>query len=166
MPLSEETIADIAKVHAEAWRASHAGILSEAAVASHTAERHERRLRDDGASPGIKTFLVRIGGEAAGMLSIDTQPDVKRRETGEIRAVYLLPGYWGRSIKKLMLDYAVHALAGHSEIFLWVMNSNTRARQCYEKFGFEFSGIEKPLLPERGITEMKYNFNPVRRVKG
>jgi len=56
----------------------------------------------------------------------------------------------------------VHVLSGCSGICLWVMSSNTRARQCYEKYGFEYSGMEKMLMPQRGITEMKYCLNKSR----
>ena len=161
-PISEENIAVLAEVHAAAWRASHRDVLSEAIIASHTRERHTAMFRAEAASPNIKTFLVQLGGKAVGMISVDTQPDAEHPGTGEIRAVYLLPECWAMGLGYNLLDFAVKTLSGYSEIYLWVMSSNTRARRCYEKYGFEFSGVEKPLLPEQGITEMKYRLNPNR----
>jgi len=159
IPASEKNLADLAEVHAAAWRASHRDILGDAVIASHTAERHEAMFRSETEQPSIKTFLVRLGGKAVGMVSVDTQPDAEHPETGEVRAVYLLPEYCGRGLGRTLLDFAVSELNDHPEVYLWVMSSNTRARRCYEKFGFEFSGIEKPLLPDQGITEMKYRLN-------
>jgi len=162
VPVSKECIADLAGVYAAAWRASHHEVLSDKVIASHTPERHEAMLRGEATKPQIKTFFVRLDGKTIGMVSIDSQPDSEHPDIGEIRSLYLLPEYWGQGLGRYVLDFAVEALKGHSDIFLWVMSSNARARRCYEKFGFDFSGTEKPLLPEQGITEMKYCLNRSR----
>ncbi len=162
IPVSDESLSDLAEVHASAWRASHRDVLGENVVASHTAERHEAMFRAEAEKATIKTFFVRLGGKTAGMVSVDTRPDPDHPEAGEVRAVYLLPEYWDRGLGQRLLEFAVHELDERPEIYLWVMNSNTRARRCYEKFGFEFTGIEKQLLPEQGITEMKYLLNQNR----
>ena len=57
---------------------------------------------------------------------------------GEIVSIYFLPEYMGKGYGKQLLDYAVKELSklGYSDIFLWVLEENYRARKFYEKCGF------------------------------
>lgn len=57
---------------------------------------------------------------------------------GEIISIYFLPDYMGKGYGKLLLDAVIQELnrLGYQDIFLWVLEENSRARRFYEKAGF------------------------------
>lgn len=62
---------------------------------------------------------------------------------GEIISIYLLPGYTGKGYGRLLLDAVVRELGqlGFHNVFLRVLEENTRARRFYEKADFRPSGV-------------------------
>ena len=65
--------------------------------------------------------------------------------TGEISAIYVSPKKWGQGIGQELLSVAAGRARekGFSEVTLWVLHANQRARKFYEKFGFVLDGSEK-----------------------
>ena len=65
--------------------------------------------------------------------------------TGEISAIYVSPEKWGQGIGQELLSVA--AGRAHEKVFsevtLWVLHANQRARKFYEKFGFVLDCSEK-----------------------
>ena len=57
---------------------------------------------------------------------------------GEIVTIYLLPDYMGRGIGSQLMRACIEELEflGYSEILLWVLEDNIRARLFYESHGF------------------------------
>ncbi|MEG0377278.1 MAG: GNAT family N-acetyltransferase, partial [Eubacterium sp.] len=57
---------------------------------------------------------------------------------GEIISLYLLPEYMGRGLGTLLFERGICELArlGFEDIYLWVLEDNTRARSLYEKHKF------------------------------
>ncbi|WP_303805224.1 GNAT family N-acetyltransferase [Ruminococcus flavefaciens] len=57
---------------------------------------------------------------------------------GEIVTIYLLPEYIGRGIGSQLMKACIEELEflGFTEILLWVLEDNHRARRFYEKQGF------------------------------
>ena len=67
------------------------------------------------------------------------------RGWGEVRAIYLLPG-WGRmGIGSKLLQAAVNSLLkqGYHNLYLWTLKDNQIARCFYEKNGFHWEKQEK-----------------------
>lgn len=64
------------------------------------------------------------------------------KDFGEIVSLYLLPEYIGKGYGKKLTEYVVGELGklGYSDIFLWVLEENVRARKFYERFGFTADG--------------------------
>lgn len=58
---------------------------------------------------------------------------------GEIVSIYLIPEYIGRGVGRELMTAAVNGLTelGFCNIFLWVLEENSRARCFYERFGFK-----------------------------
>lgn len=82
---------------------------------------------------------------------------------GEIISVYLLPEYIGKGCGKQLFQAAVDELKqmGYNDIFLWVLEENTRARRFYEKFGFKTNGkILNDNIGGRDLTEIQYIYSP------
>ncbi|MDY4036396.1 MAG: GNAT family N-acetyltransferase [Candidatus Pseudoscilispira sp.] len=61
---------------------------------------------------------------------------------GAIISLYLLPECWGKGCGKLLLSAVVEQLEpmGYRNRFLWVLESNQRARAFYERMGFQPDG--------------------------
>lgn len=58
--------------------------------------------------------------------------------TGELYALFVHPDWWGKGAAKLLTDTAIEDLRdrGCREIWLWVLEANTRARAFYHRYGF------------------------------
>ena len=80
---------------------------------------------------------------------------------GEIQALYLLPGFWGHGVGRLLMDEGVRRLAeaGRREIVLWVLATNLRARRFYEAGGWRSDGSTKTNDSRGvGLTEVRYRY--------
>ena len=63
-------------------------------------------------------------------------------DSGELAAIYLLPGAWGKGLGRELMSSALSALsdAGFGEATLWVLDTNSRARRFYEAAGWHADG--------------------------
>jgi GNAT superfamily N-acetyltransferase len=75
--------------------------------------------------------------------SRDSDADPGR--VGEISAIYLLPSAWDKGIGRQLMDatLACLATAGFTQVTLWVLDSNVRARRFYEAGGWSADGGQK-----------------------
>ena len=57
-----------------------------------------------------------------------------------------------------MMNYAVDMLKskGYSEIILWTLEENNRAKRFYEKYGFIFDGSKKEIKIGKSLIEIRY----------
>jgi GNAT superfamily N-acetyltransferase len=79
--------------------------------------------------------------------------------TGEVTAIYVSPALWGRGYGAALLERAIGVLreANFSTATLWVLDSNVRARQFYERAGWSADGTQK--VEDRGsfsLHEVRY----------
>lgn len=85
--------------------------------------------------PGVIVGLANVGS----CRDQDADPRI-----GELRAIYLLPAWWDRSLGRRLHDAAVQRLAaGFEAATLWVLDSNARARRFYERQGWQLDGATK-----------------------
>ena len=75
---------------------------------------------------------------------------------GEIRSFYTLESVWGTGVAQDMMASALDRLReqGYSDVFLWVLTENLRARRFYERFGFQSDGHSQEAYP--GVSELRY----------
>lgn len=140
--VNEENLADAGCVHALAWQESHRSYCSEAFVRKHTPAAQTEYLRQEMAA-GKRVYML-IDGEAVGIVSVDGCV---------IGNLYVLPGRQRQGCGSRLLRYAIEQCEGVPS--LWVMNINTGARRLYERFGFGYTGVEKPLKAGMAELEMK-----------
>ncbi|WP_112244325.1 GNAT family N-acetyltransferase [Kribbella monticola] len=57
---------------------------------------------------------------------------------GELYALFVHPDWWGTGAGRLLTDAAITDLGGKgcTEVWLWVLEANTRARAFYQRYGF------------------------------
>jgi ribosomal protein S18 acetylase RimI-like enzyme len=127
-----------------------------AAVDPVWCERVRAALRDPGAPV---THVVAVGDAGAGPLlgwlavGEARDADVDRARVGELWAVYVAPEAWGRGVGHALHRHACERLraAGRSEMVLWVLPGNARARAFYERQGMRADGAEKVDHGERHV---------------
>jgi GNAT superfamily N-acetyltransferase len=74
---------------------------------------------------------------------------------GELYAIYLDPAHWGRGYGRALMRAAERGLAeaGFSKAYLWVLETNARARRFYEIAGWAADGGTK--VEHRGTVELR-----------
>lgn len=90
------------------------------------------------ANPANRSFVARDAGRIVGVLNINPAGDADLE--GEVRVLYVLPGWWGTPAGQLLLDRAQAELAqGHDAARLTVLTANARARRFYERNGWRLT---------------------------
>ena len=124
-----------------------------------TLERELARTIDDWRkwmSPGV-TFLVLADGEPRGLVA--GVNDAVDRSVVHLMAMWVHPAIRGSSAADLLVtavkDWA--AEVGASELRLNVVESNTRARRCYERNGFRVTG-RRGVVAKSGEAEIEMSW--------
>jgi ribosomal protein S18 acetylase RimI-like enzyme len=93
----------------------------------------------------------------------DYQPGQPLREPPEHRraelyGIYVLPSHWSTGAGRALMDgvLSLTEQAGYTDISLWVLEVNIRARRFYEKAGFRLTGESGVLRGLPGVTQVRY----------
>lgn len=83
-------------------------------------------------------------------------PDPDDAARGQLHALYVDPGNWGRGIGRALHDRALDHLrtAGFGVAVLWVFDANVRARAMFERWGWTAT-TARP-TPHPNLTEVCY----------
>ena len=74
-----------------------------------------------------------------GYAGVGPERDAEAPEhVGELYALFVHPYWWGSGGARVLTDAAVADLraAGCDQVWLWVLEANTRARAFYRRYGF------------------------------
>ena len=142
-----EDCAGIAMVHVRAWQAVYRRHMPDESLDGlNVGERTEMWRKLSMTSGRVLLVVDDVDGTISGFCDLipSRDPDAKST-TGEISAIYVSPGQWGQGIGQKLLSAAVARARenGFSELTLWVLDANHRARKFYEKFGFVPDGRAK-----------------------
>ena len=89
---------------------------------------NERAARD---------WVAEDGGEIVGWASrfLPARDEDLGPAVGELAAIYVLPSHWGGGLGHALFEVVVADLRAHgaTEISLWVVEANDRARRFYER---------------------------------
>jgi ribosomal protein S18 acetylase RimI-like enzyme len=169
--IREATVEDaeaIATIHVDSWQAAYRGILPEAYLANLTVTRrrvawhhfivagkprvlvaHANAHADDHPRAAI------LGWVAFG----DSRDGDKDHRWAEVETLYIAPAFWRKGIGKRLIDAARHALqsAGYTNVALWVLLDNRRARAFYKRSGFVCDNSSRGVqLGGKWLTEIRY----------
>jgi ribosomal protein S18 acetylase RimI-like enzyme len=93
----------------------------------------------------------------------DYQPGQPLREPPEHRraelyGIYVLPSRWSTGAGRALMDgvLSLTEQGGYTDISLWVLEVNIRARRFYEKAGFRVTGESGVLRGLPGVTQVRY----------
>jgi GNAT superfamily N-acetyltransferase len=135
----------LAQVWVVAWQAAYAGLMPAEYLAGLDAtagvKQFERVIR-----AGRSILVLELDNSVVGFSVYGSSRDADASsQTGEVIAINLLPSHWRRGLGKVLLEETVRRLhqEGFSDVTLWVLHGNARARQFYETLGWLPDGGEK-----------------------
>lgn len=125
----------VSRVYEESWKEAYRGLLPQEYLDGIPAGKWVPYLKQ----AGRESLLLLDGGKIVGNASCCAGRAPELSDWGEIVSIYLLPEYWGKGCGKLLFSAAVEQLEsmGYRKLFLWVLESNRRARAFYERMGFQ-----------------------------
>ena len=135
----------IAEVHVAAWRWAYRDLMPDTVLEGLSIDDREARWREgfDGPRPGWGCLVAEDHGRIVGFVGYG--PPEERTDTaglGEVYAIYLDPSVVGSGVGRDLLERATERLraAGWRRAFLWVLETNERARRFYERAGWSWDG--------------------------
>ncbi len=148
-----EDIAGIAKVHADTWQTTYAGIVPDEHLANMTYSSYEKRWMYNltNNTDGSFTYIAEDdSGQIIGFVSGGSERTDDTIYIGELYAIYILKEYQGQGIGRLLTETLVKRLLKDdmNTMLLWVLADNP-ARRFYEALGgklvrtaqFEIAGV-------------------------
>ena len=145
----------LARVQVDTWRVAYRGMLPDDYLDSLQVEprigRWRRFLRD-----GATVHVADEAGEVVGFCSVGSSGD---EGWGEVFAIYVHPSRWDEGHGGELLEAGEGSLRDHgfSRALLWVLESNARAREFYERRGWS---LGKPFRVEEiggvQVGEVRY----------
>jgi ribosomal protein S18 acetylase RimI-like enzyme len=141
----------IARIHVRSWQVAYRGMIPDSLLDNLSVQdrviQWHKRLADHKES----TLVVEAGGNIAGWATFgQSRDDDADARTGELTAIYLDPLVWGRGLGKLLYREIEKRLqqAAFTEVTLWVLEVNSRARRFYSSMGYGEDGTTKSVLRE------------------
>ena len=129
----------IATIHVEGWRAAYRGIIPDEFLDSLSIDRRESTWRQNLLAGDTATWVAQESESILGWISAAASRDTDTgASTGEIWAIYVAPGHWGRGVGRSLCETAERylRLEGFIEVTLWVLSDNERAVKFYQSNGF------------------------------
>ncbi len=125
----------ISHIYEASWKSAYKDIIPRAYLNSIPKGRWVQALNNS----AWNTLIMIDDNKIIGTSSYSASRFTDMNGYGEIISIYLLPEYCGKGHGKLLLQAAVDGLIqmGYTDIFLWVLEANTKTRRFYERFGFE-----------------------------
>ncbi len=124
----------ISKIYVKSWKYAYRDILPQDYLNSISEGEWVTHL----SNPNRKTLLCLENDIVVGTSSFSNSRLEQFEGWGEIISIYLLPEYMGKGYGKRLIEFAVSELKKlrYSNIYLWVLEKNVKARHFYEKAGF------------------------------
>ena len=136
----------IAEVHVASWRWAYRRILTDAFLDGLSVDDRERAWAAwfAGQEPRGCVFVAADPtGAVVGFVNAGPSRDEGASpETGEVRAIYVLPEVQGTGVGRALMEAADAGLraAGFRRATLWVLEANDLGRRFYEKAGWAWDG--------------------------
>ncbi|GAA2671020.1 N-acetyltransferase [Actinoplanes palleronii] len=148
----------VAGVHVRSTRASYAGLLPAAHLASLDPAVFAGRRRALHGQPGRHTLLTDRDDRITGFASFG--PDREDPALGELYAIYVDPPAWGTDTGWRLFTAARRVLRdeGYPAMRLWVLAANDRARRFYQRAGMTTDGVPATHRAAVGVALPKLRY--------
>ncbi len=141
--------AGIAVVHVESWRTGYRGLIPQEHLDGLDPEQRRGRWEEMLDAPPVQGSGIVVAledGHIIGFAQVcpARDDDADSAAIAELTAVYVRPDCWGKGAgRALLVAVPEHLPANFSEVTLWVLAANSRARRFYEAGGWQADGSAK-----------------------
>jgi GNAT superfamily N-acetyltransferase len=129
----------VAGVHVRSWQVGYGGLLPAEYLEALRPEDRMGRYQFDAPDPDLPFTVVAVEDDVIhGFATTGPARDVDALGCGELLALYVDPGAWGRGVGRRLMSEARAELGrrGFSEAILWVLVGNERAERFYVADGW------------------------------
>lgn len=154
----------ISHIYEEGWKYAYKDIVPQSYLDSIPHGQWASKVDQE----GVSTLVLIENDTLIGTSSCSKSRFAEFDSFGEIISIYLLPQYIGKGYGRPLLEAAIDELVklGYSDIFLWVLEENKRARKFYEKVGFTFSNhCLDDNIGGKELREMQYCYHAKQKNK-
>ena len=139
--ITRDTAAQTSYIYAMSWKTGYKGIIPQSYLDQISLERWANRLGNEH-EDFQADYIVSDHGKFVATSSISKARDTQYRGWGEIISIYVLPEEFRKGYGRALFSYVTNQLKenGFSQIYLWVLEENQRARAFYEAMGFHANG--------------------------
>ena len=146
----------VGKIHSLAWRQAYEEIFPAEYIAADTPENRKKEFLDALQTDNHKYYLVYEKDECVGVVKV-----VVENKISEIASIYFLKEFCGKGFGSKVLMLLKETYKNY-RIVLWTLESNVRARKCYEKNGFVLTGNTRIINRGADFTQVQYEYNNYR----
>ena len=124
----------ISRIYEESWKHAYRGIVPQEFLDDLPESRWVEKI----GTPGWYKMVCIENGEYIGTSGFGRSRFEEYPDSGEVISIYFLPDYMGKGYGSKLMDAVMNELRkqGYKEVFLWVLEDNSRARRFYENYGF------------------------------
>jgi ribosomal protein S18 acetylase RimI-like enzyme len=150
--------AQLADVHAAAWREAYSGIIPALTLERMIVRRSGAWWRDVVVRRPI--LVLDVGGTVVGYASFGAGSARGRPGAAEIQELYLLPEYQGIGLGSRLFNAALRRLRtrGYSRVLVRALTENDRASGFYERRGGKIVARTDETLGGRKLACVWYEF--------
>ena len=151
---------DMGYVHSYSWQKAYTGIIPDEIIKTFTPENRAKIFLDVLENPLEEYYLFKVDDRPAGIASLAKSHEKNMPNyIGEIYSIYFHPDFWGPEVTQKGFQFCINRLKnlGFSEITIWVLNDNLRAKRFYERNGFKLDGNSKEIEIGVKLLEVRYS---------
>lgn len=157
--VTKNTAVQASTIYAMSWKIEYNGIIPQSYLDALSSERWVDKLGNTGYESFRADYLLSDNGKFVATSSICKARDEEYADWGEIMSIYVLPEEFRKGYGSALFSYVTNQLKenGYSNIYLWVLEENQRARRFYEKMGFRANGDRMiQNIGGKDCTEIRY----------
>ena len=125
----------IGKIYEKSWKYAYSGIIPKDYLESISGDNWLPHFENK----NMNNLVLTENNEFIGTSSYCKSRSKDFGSFGEIVSIYLLPEYMGKGFGAKLFEATLNELIklGYKNVFLWVLEENTRARCFYERQNFK-----------------------------
>lgn len=156
-----EDAQSIAQIHVQGWQCAYRGQIPQDYLDSLSTEKRLKfwkNLLSDLETKSV-TLVAEKEGKVIGFCCVGPGRDEDAGSSGELTAIYIHPNHLGQGAGTALMKQSLKVLRekGFTKATLWVLGTNQKTRDFYEKNGWKIDGKTK-IEEKNGIklSEVRY----------
>ena len=149
----------VARIHVESWNVAYRGIMPDDVIASTDLAYRTIFWNERIADREWPVFLLEDNDRAVAFCQMipTKDPDDDPKRVGHITSLHVLPELRGHGYGLVLMDHVRNELRRRkfTELTLWVLERNQKARAFYERCGFREDG-GKRTYSHTNVPEVRY----------